>query len=79
MTYVAVAALVVLALTNLAWAGLVRSLIRQHARERDLLLNQLMHLAGRTWAPPPALELVPEPDPEPEEYVDPMQRPDWSQ
>ena len=46
----------VLGLTTLAWAGLLRGLIRQHARERDLLLNQLMHLAGRTWAPPPSTD-----------------------
>lgn len=29
---------------------------REHARERTLMLNQLMHLAGRTWQPPPAPE-----------------------
>jgi hypothetical protein len=29
-------------------------LIRSHARERDLLVNQILHLSGRTWTPPPA-------------------------
>lgn len=27
---------------------------RSHARREDLLLNQLLHLSGRTWQPPPA-------------------------
>ena len=48
-----VEALAIVALA-VVFAGLVRSLLRQQARERDLLLNQIMHLAGRTWAPPPA-------------------------
>lgn len=41
----------------LAWifAEQMRSVIRQHHRERELLLNQIMHLSGRTWAPPPTL------------------------
>lgn len=35
---------------------------REHARERDLLLNQLLHATGKTWQPPPAepRELVPD-------------------
>ena len=40
--------------STIVFASIVRSLIRQAARERDLLLNQLMHLAGRTWQEPPA-------------------------
>jgi len=27
---------------------------REHARERQLLINQILHLSGRTWQPPPA-------------------------
>lgn len=55
MTAVAVICIAVLALApSVAFASLIRSLIRQHARERELLLNQIMHLAGRTWTPPPA-------------------------
>ena len=50
---VAVAALVVLAFALYLCAALVRGLVRQQARERELLLNQIMHLAGRTWQPPP--------------------------
>ena len=41
-----------LALTTLALA--LRSVIRQAARERDLLINQLLHAQGKTWQPPPA-------------------------
>lgn len=76
MTYVATVLAVALVLVALIFAGLVRSLVRAHARERDLLLNQLMHLAGRTWQPPPAVQ----PDRELEEFddrfVDPAQRPE---
>jgi hypothetical protein len=54
MIYLAFASLAVAALTALALASVVRSLVRQQARERDLLLNQIMHLSGRTWTPPPA-------------------------
>jgi hypothetical protein len=55
VTYVALALAGVLLLTTVAWAGLLRGLIRQHARERDLLVNQVMHLSGRTWVPPPGV------------------------
>jgi hypothetical protein len=39
-----------------SFAGVVRSLIRQHARERDLLINQLLHATGNAWQPSPAAE-----------------------
>lgn len=67
MIYLAVAlALVTVAyiVTLAVGARVTHSLIRSHARERDLLLNKLMHLAGRTWEPPPAQE------PEPPEKFD---------
>lgn len=35
-------------------AGVARSTVREHARERQLLVNQILHLSGRTWTPPPA-------------------------
>lgn len=41
----------------LSVTALVRALTserRQAARERDTLLNQVMHLSGKTWTPPPA-------------------------
>lgn len=54
MIWVALLAIVALIASSVAWAGVVRWLIRQSARERELLLNQIMHLSGRTWTPPPA-------------------------
>lgn len=47
---------VALVLVVLIDAGIVRSLIRQHARHTDLLLDKMMHLAGKTWTPPPSAE-----------------------
>lgn len=35
-------------------ATLLRTQQRQHGRRQDQLINQLMHLAGRTWTPAPA-------------------------
>lgn len=54
MTYVALLEGVAIIATALTFAGLLRSMVRQQARERDMLLNKIMHLAGRTWEPPPA-------------------------
>ena len=53
MIYVALLEGVALIVTALTFAHIVRWMIREHARERNLMLNQLMHLAGRTWQPPP--------------------------
>lgn len=53
MTWVAVGALLVAALAIASTGTIVRSLIRSQARERDALLDKIMHLAGRTWTPPP--------------------------
>jgi hypothetical protein len=64
MVYVAALEAVALIALSMVFAGLVRSMIRQQARERELILDKLMHLAGRTWTPPPASE------PEVEEPVD---------
>jgi hypothetical protein len=63
--YVAALEAVALVALTMVFAGLVRSMIRQQARERELILDKLMHLAGRTWTPPPASEPVAE---EPIEY-----------
>ena len=49
-------------------------LAREHARERQLLVNQVMHLSGQTWQPPPAPERA-EPVEQPVEYVHPSQLP----
>lgn len=59
MLYVALAEAAALAVVVIAFAGLLRSQMRAHARREDQLVNQLCHLAGRPWAPAPAYE--PEP------------------
>lgn len=46
------AAVVVVVVT--AFLSLIRGLVRQHARERDLLTNQLLHAVGKDWQPAPA-------------------------
>jgi len=75
VAWVAVAALAVLALALYSAGALFRSMVRQQARERELLLNQIMHLAGRTWQPPP----VPDEPYAVDETViiDPSQLPDY--
>ena len=76
MIYVALIEAVALIVTGLSFAGVVRSLVRQQARERDLLLNQIMHLSGHTWTPPPAHDPRPAPEPrETERNFDML--PDW--
>lgn len=62
---VAAAILAVYLITVSVFARLMLAERRQAARERDLMLNQVMHLAGRTWQPPPAEPAVErEPDPD---------------
>ena len=74
---VAITALAVLAFTIYVTATLFRGLVRQQARERELLLNQIMHLAGRTWTPPPAaVELDALGEDTVIAYIDPSQLPD---
>lgn len=63
MTIVALALVAVLAVTVVAFVGLLRSERRAHARERDLLLNQLLHAIGKPWQPAPADEKPPPTDP----------------
>lgn len=64
MIYVAVLALTVALLEGFSFAAVIRSLTRQQARERDLLINQMCSLAGRPWQPAPARgDPVPEPVP----------------
>lgn len=69
MTLIAVALVALLIVTVLVSAAERRALIRQQARERDLLLNKLMHLAGRTWEPPPAEKPWQPTGDEPEQYT----------
>jgi len=78
VVWVAVAALVVLALAIYTTSSLFRSLVRQQARERELLLNQIMHLSGRTWQPPPvSAEPVPAGGEDTLVITDPTQLPDY--
>lgn len=42
------------ALSIAAICAVLRSMLRAHARERDLVINQLLHATGNTWSPPPA-------------------------
>lgn len=60
MVYVALAEAGLLFAVVVVFAGLVRSLTRSHARREDLLLNQMLNLAGKPWQPAPASE-SPEP------------------
>ena len=62
MMYVALIEGVALIATALSFAGIVRWLVRQQARERELLVNQVCSLAGRPWREPPSWH--PEPVPE---------------
>lgn len=81
MTYITVAAICALALVAVAALHVVGQLIRSHARERNLMLNQLLHLAGRTWQAPPSE--VPVEAFDPDELLDerfttsPTQLPDY--
>lgn len=65
MTYVAIALIAALVVVALSSTAVIRSLVRSHARERDLLVNQILHLSGRTWTPPPAEEWKPAADGQP--------------
>lgn len=54
MLYVALAEAVVVVVLVIAFAGLFKSLSRDHARRENLLLNQLLHAVDRPWQPAPA-------------------------
>ena len=56
MIYIALAEAAAIALIVSILAGLLRSQQRAHARRDDLLLNQMMNLAGKPWQPAPANE-----------------------
>ena len=40
--------------TALAFANVIHWMIREQARERQLLINQVMFLSGHKWLEPPA-------------------------
>lgn len=65
MLYVALAEAASLVIVVSLLVSLIKWLIRQQKRERDLLLNQMLHLAGKPWQSAPSdLEPV-----EPLEFV----------
>lgn len=67
---ISVAAVVAVTVVTVAFLQALRWQARQHARERDLLVNQVLHLSGRTWQPPPADDtpaVKPEPEGDPKE------------
>lgn len=48
---------------------------REHSRERDLMLNKLLNLAGKPWQTPPSEQVMPD-DSQPLVYlVSPDQQP----
>lgn len=74
MLYVALAACASTAVVSLVLGNLLRVSIRQGARERDRLVNQLCHLSGRPWEEAPAYAPEPAEEPDlllvsPEQYV----------
>jgi hypothetical protein len=75
MLYVALAEAVVLGIAFISFASIARWSIRQQARERELLVNQVCSLAGRPWQEPPAWHSTPElgPDPLEEAWTTPEQ------
>lgn len=75
MLYVILALVAALVVEALAFGGIIRSLVRQQARERDLLVNQMCSLAGKPWQDPPSHVVHERPEPE-LALVDPSQ---WSE
>lgn len=63
MIYVAIAEAAALVALVVAFSGLSARMMRAHERERDRLLDKMMHLAGKTWTPAPADEKPVDPEP----------------
>lgn len=54
---IAVLSLAILNLvTVLSFTGIIVKLNRQSDRREDALIDRIMHLANRTWTPPPSEE-----------------------
>jgi len=54
MLYVALAALAALVVVTISFAGVIRWGLRQQARERERLVDQICYLSGRAWNDPPS-------------------------
>lgn len=65
MTVVCIALVLALVAVTLAFVSFLTRQQRAHARREDLLVNQILHLSGRTWTPPPADEWQPPADGDP--------------
>jgi transcriptional regulator of met regulon len=55
--WIAAGELVAIVVVVLTFARLLQQQQRAHARREDLLVNQLLHAAGRDWQPAPAEQL----------------------
>lgn len=75
MLYLSLTLAVVPAVVAVAFAQVIRSLVRQQARERDLLVNQMCSLAGRPWQPAPSHVVHDRPEPD-LSFVSPEQWPE---
>ena len=74
---VAAVAVVSNAIIALAFLRVMRGEQRQHARERDALIDKVCHLAGRPWNEAPAAEFKLEEE-EPNFLISSPERlPDW--
>lgn len=77
MLYALIAVALIAGIAVIALADQLRRQTREQARERQLLISQVMHLSGRTWqAPPAATEPEPEYEPDQSMYV-PSGMPDF--
>jgi hypothetical protein len=65
MLIVSLALVAVIVLLATVFAGALGRMQHAHARREDLLVNQILHLSGRTWTPPPADEWAAPADGEP--------------
>lgn len=65
MTLVCITLVIALVAVTATLTGLLAREQRAHSRREDLLINQILHLSGRTWTPPPADEWGPATDGEP--------------
>ena len=59
MFWIALANAAAVAVVAISFASLSRWQMRQHMRERELLVNQVCNLAGRPWQDPPSYEAPP--------------------
>jgi hypothetical protein len=54
VTLVALALVAALIVVCVSFVGALERQRRAHARREELLVNQVMHLSGKSWTPPPA-------------------------